>query len=194
MAPTLQDILLKSLRTDLQLARTLLSFPQLVLAVPIAGGILMALAATTGLNPFDTSSPARVGATVSLTLSHYIWTIIFDYVNACQDTTDDVRAGVRSMAVRYQNTSTFIAALGTGQVACLVLVGFLAKLSPVYFLFAVGGNTACLVSIILNPSGIPRLKISGRTCSNSFRHAFASLDYWQRFNHHDLTNYFFSLL
>lgn len=70
------------------------SFPQLVLALPIADGILMA-SASAGLNPFDMSSLATVGFTVPLTASHYIWTVIFDYVNACQDKADDIRAGVR---------------------------------------------------------------------------------------------------
>lgn len=124
---------------------TLHSFPQLVLSAPIAGGVLMA-AASIGLDCFDTASPAIAGATLTLTLSHYIWTTIFDYVNACQDTPDDVKAGVRSMAVRYQNTVAFISTLGAGQVACLAATGYLAGFSPLYYTLAVGGNALWLVS------------------------------------------------
>lgn len=104
-------------------------------------------AASTGLDPFDTSSLPTIGATFSLAASHYIWTIIFDYVNACQDTADDIKAGVRSMAVRYYNTSALITTLGIAQVACLTLTGILAEFSLVYFLFAAVGNALWLVGI-----------------------------------------------
>lgn len=103
-------------------------------------------AASVGLDPFDMSSLAITGATAALTMSHYIWTTIFDYVNACQDTPDDIKAGVRSMAVRYQNTTAFISTLGAAQVGCLLMTGILAGFSPIYFIGAVGGNALWLVS------------------------------------------------
>ncbi|KAF3766658.1 putative UbiA family prenyltransferase, partial [Cryphonectria parasitica EP155] len=125
------------------LCKRFTDFPQLVLSAPIAGGVLMA-AASVGLDPFDMSSLAIAGATASLTLSHYIWTTIFDYVNACQDTPDDVKAGVRSMAVRYHNTTAFISTLGAAQVACLAVTGVLGGFSPIYWVGAVGGNAMWL--------------------------------------------------
>lgn len=132
------------------LSKRYTDFPQLVLSLPIAGGILMAIAAI-GVDPFHMPTSAFTGATASLFLSHYIWTTIFDYVNACQDTTDDLKAGVRSMAVRYQNTAAFISILGTAQVGCLAITGVLAGFSPVYFISAVGGNIAwlgCMVKTV----------------------------------------------
>ncbi|KAI0396811.1 UbiA prenyltransferase family-domain-containing protein [Xylariaceae sp. FL0594] len=120
-------------------------FPQLVLSAPIAGGILMA-AASIGVDPFAT--PAMAAATASLFMSHYIWTTIFDYVNACQDTVDDIKAGVRSMAVLYQNTDAFITVMGAAQVACLIATGLFAGFSPVYFIGAAGGNALCLVAMV----------------------------------------------
>ena len=122
-------------------------FPQLILSAPIAGGVLMA-AASVGVDPFHMSSPELAGATAALFMSHYIWTTIFDYVNACQDTADDIKAGVRSMAVRYQNTDAFISTLGAAQVGCLALTGVLAGFSPVYFIGAVGGNAAWIISMV----------------------------------------------
>lgn len=120
-------------------------FPQLVLSAPIAGGILMAAAAI-GVDPFVT--PATAAATASLFMSHYIWTTIFDYVNACQDTADDIKAGVRSMAVLYQNTDAFISAMGAAQVGCLVATGVLAGFSPIYFIGAAGGNALWLAAMV----------------------------------------------
>jgi 4-hydroxybenzoate polyprenyltransferase len=119
--------------------KRLTDFPQLILSAPIAGGVLMA-AASVGVNPFDLQSPALTGSIAALFFSHYIWTTIFDYVNACQDTADDIKAGVRSMAVRYQNTKAFISTLGAVQVGSLALAGVLAGFSPIYFVGAVGGN------------------------------------------------------
>lgn len=111
-------------------------------------------AASVGLNPFDVSSLSIAGSTAALTMSHYIWTTVFDYVNACQDTPDDEKAGVRSMAVRYQDTTAFIATLGAAQVGCLVLAGVLAGFSPVYFVGAVGGNIIGLVSLSFRCKGV----------------------------------------
>jgi 4-hydroxybenzoate polyprenyltransferase len=129
------------------LGKRVTDFPQLILSAPIAGGVLMAAAAV-GVDPFHLPTPELAAATASLALSHYIWTTIFDYVNACQDTADDVKAGVRSMAVRYQNTNVFIANLGAVQVACLVATGVLANFSPVYMIGAAGGNALWLAAMI----------------------------------------------
>ena len=72
---------------------------------------------------------------------------MLDYVNACQDTADDVKAGVRSMAVRYSNTFAFISVLSTAQVLCLIAAGVLGGMSPVYFVVACGGNAAMLATM-----------------------------------------------
>ncbi|KAI1360885.1 UbiA prenyltransferase family-domain-containing protein [Xylaria arbuscula] len=127
------------------LGKRFTDFPQLILGAPIAGGVLMSAAAI-GVDPFAT--PAMAAATVSLFMSHYIWTTIFDYVNACQDTADDIKAGVRSMAVRYQNTDAFISAMGAAQVGCLIATGVLAGFSPVYFIGAAGGNALWLAAMV----------------------------------------------
>lgn len=97
-------------------------------------------AASLGMDPFTAAS------TGFLFMSHYIWTTIFDYVNALQDTEDDIKAGVRSMSVRYQNTNLFISTLGAAQVGCLVATGMLAGLGPIYMIGAAGGNALWLVS------------------------------------------------
>ncbi|GAP93090.1 putative 4-hydroxybenzoate polyprenyl transferase [Rosellinia necatrix] len=127
------------------LGKRFTDFPQLILSAPIAGGVLMAAAAI-GVDPFI--APATAAATASLFMSHYIWTTIFDYVNACQDTADDIKAGVRSMAVLYQNTDAFISAMGAAQVGCLIATGVLAGFSPIYFIGAAGGNALWLAAMV----------------------------------------------
>lgn len=127
------------------LGKRFTDFPQLILSAPIAGGVLMSAAAI-GVDPF--MAPAAAAATASLFMSHYIWTTIFDYVNACQDTADDIKAGVRSMAVLYQNTDAFISVMGAAQVGCLVATGVLAGFSPIYFIGAAGGNALWLAAMV----------------------------------------------
>ncbi|KAI0424433.1 UbiA prenyltransferase family-domain-containing protein [Xylaria sp. FL1042] len=127
------------------LGKRFTDFPQLILSAPIAGGVLMAAAAI-GVNPFVT--PTIAAATASLFMSHYIWTTIFDYVNACQDTADDIKAGVRSMAVIYQDTDAFISVMGAAQVGCLIATGVLAGFSPIYFIGAAGGNALWLAAMV----------------------------------------------
>ncbi|OTA81657.1 hypothetical protein M434DRAFT_401325 [Hypoxylon sp. CO27-5] len=122
------------------LSKRFTDFPQLILSAPIAGGVLMAAAIV--------GADSLAVPTLILALSHYIWTTIFDYVNACQDTTDDIRAGVRSMAVRFRNTETFIASLGLLQVMCLVVTGMMAGFSPVYFVGAAGGNALWIAAMV----------------------------------------------
>lgn len=124
------------------LAKRVTDFPQVVLSVPLAWGILMSCSAL-DVDVF-TASGAVAGATSCLVASNMLWIIILDYVNACQDTTDDIKAGIRSMAVRYQNTTAFISVLGTLQVSLMVATGILADLSSTYFVVACGGNAILL--------------------------------------------------
>lgn len=124
------------------LAKRVTDFPQVVLSVPLAWGILMSCSAL-DVDVF-TASSAMTGATSCLIASNMVWIIILDYVNACQDSTDDVKAGVRSMAVRYQNTTAFISVLSTFQVSLMIATGVLADLSSTYFTVACGGNAVLL--------------------------------------------------
>jgi len=76
-----------------------------------------------GVDPFTAQSAAVAGATACLVASNAMWFIMLDYVNACQDTTDDIKAGVRSVAIRYLNTTTFISTLGTAQLGLMAHTG-----------------------------------------------------------------------
>lgn len=144
----LHAVAIQSLVSVYPLSKRVTDFPQLVLSVPLAWAIVMSCASL-GVDPFTAGNTAVAGATGTLVLSHAIWIVVFDYVNACQDTPDDVRAGVRSMAVRYRHTEAFIGVLGTAQVACLLATGLLAGLGPLYFVGACGGNAALLLAMAM---------------------------------------------
>jgi len=128
------------------LAKRVTDFPQIVLSVPLAGAVFMSAAAF-GLNPLAMVDPAVSAATGMLFASQAIWIIMLDYVNACQDTLDDIKAGVRSMAVRYQNTVGFISTFSAAQIGLMVGAGLLSGMSPVYFTVACGGNAVMLAAM-----------------------------------------------
>lgn len=100
------------------LAKRVTDFPQVVLSIPLAWGISMSCSAL-GVDAF-TAPTTVAGATLCFSASNMLWIIILDYVNACQDTKDDIKAGVRSMAVWYQITTAFIPVLSSLQLSLMI--------------------------------------------------------------------------
>ena len=120
-------------------------YPQLFLGFPFAWAILMSCAAL----DVDPISHRRIIPTTSLLIANITWTVIYDTVYAHQDIGDDVRAGVKSMAIRFANsTKELTATLATIQVALLWYTGWQTGLSPVYFIFACGGTAIALGAMI----------------------------------------------
>ena len=129
------------------LAKRVTDFPQVVLSIPLAWAVFMSCSSF-GLDIFTMQNAALTSASACLFASQAVWIIMLDYVNACQDTADDVKAGVRSMAVRYQNTSAFLTVLSVAQVALMTAAGLLGGMSPVYFTTACGGNAVILAAMV----------------------------------------------
>ena len=120
-------------------------YPQFVLGFPFAWAILMSCAAL----EVDPLSGPRMLPTISLLAANILWTMIYDTIYAHQDIRDDIKAGVKSMAVRFaDSTKELAAALATIQVALLVYTGREAGLSPLYFVFTCGGAAVALGSMI----------------------------------------------
>ena len=116
-------------------------YPQFVLGFPFAWAILMSCAA---LN-VDPTSSQRIIPTMSLFIANVLWTMIYDTVYAHQDIRDDIKAGVKSMAIRFSDSTKKLAAiLATMQVALLLYAGWGARLSPIYFIFACCGTAFAL--------------------------------------------------
>lgn len=97
----------------------------------------------------DILSKELVIPTMSIFLSIIVWTMIYDTVYAHQDLKDDIKAGVKSMAVRFANsTKPLVFVLAAAQVGLLVLAGWTAKMSPVYFWGTCGGSAVALGMMI----------------------------------------------
>lgn len=60
-----------------------------------------------------------------LFIANVLWIMIYDTVSAHQDIHDDIKAGVKSMAIRFSDgTRKLVAILATVQVALLLYAGW----------------------------------------------------------------------
>ena len=120
-------------------------YPQFVLGFPFAWAILMSCAAL----DVDPISHQRIIPTTSLFMANIAWTMIYETAYAHQDIRDDIRAGVKSMTIRFANsTKELTATLAMIQVALLCYTGWQAGLSLVYFIFACGGTAVALDTMV----------------------------------------------
>ena len=95
------------------------------------------------------SPPAQSAA--CLYIAGIIWTVIFDTIYAHQDYLDDLKAGVKGLAVRLGRKGTKSAcSIATAvQLYFLVLAGQLAGFGPPYYAISCGGTALLLARMIL---------------------------------------------
>ena len=132
-------------------AKRLTDYAQVVLGFTLAWGVLIGCCVV-GLDPMMLPAKQSLSTGVGLLclyMSYVVWTIIHDTIYAHQDIQDDVKAGIKSMAVRYKyQTRSLLSGLGVGQLGLLILTGMLMDASTVYFLGACIGTSALLVWMI----------------------------------------------
>lgn len=139
-------------------------FPQVELGFGLSYAIFI-VAAILGNDPFmslwDSSTDfsdrlSKIAASPLAQSSGFLyaagifWCIIFDTVYAHQDYEDDLKAGVRGLAVRLGRNGTKPALLLTAavQVYCLVLAGQHAGLGTLYYTFSCGGAAGVLATML----------------------------------------------
>lgn len=133
------------------------NFPQVVLGFCLAWGIFMGSLAM-GVEPFPiylqqslSERPEVQWSIVYLFLANIIWTVNYDTVYAHQDLQDDLKAGIKSLAVLFQDqTKTFLWPLLFLMIGLMVASGWLAGLGFVYYLVAVGGSALTLGSMLVS--------------------------------------------
>ena len=156
------------------------NYPQFVLGFCLAWGIIIGSLAM-GFEPFASGmmgSGQESHAELSimcLFLASILWTMIYDTVYAHQDLNDDVKAGIKSLAVLYQDrTKSLLWQLLTLMIGLLIAYGRLSALAIPYYLNAVGGTAISLGLLIVEVD----LKDT-RSCwwwfSNGFWYAGGSL-------------------
>lgn len=89
-----------------------------------------------GVNPLDHLMP-----TVCMFMFIATVIIMVDVVYACQDTEEDLKVGVKSMAVRFRNSINLLAyALFYSSIALFASAGLLIGLGLPFFVVSVGGH------------------------------------------------------
>ena len=124
--------------------------PQFVLGFCLAWGVFMGSLAI-GFTPFAIGvlrageEPRVEHSTLCLFLAIILWTMIYDTIYAHQDLEDDIKAGIKSLAVLYRDrTKSLLWQLLALMVGLLIACGRLSELSLIYHVVAVGGATMSL--------------------------------------------------
>ena len=130
-------------------------YPQLVLGVTLAWGLFPGWVVGIEHHGFDFFSFGRndddlvkVGLGC-LFVAYVAWTVIFDTIYAFQDVKDDIKSGVRSMAVRWRDgAKKLLVIVAFVQVVALGATGLAIKAHIWYFLASCGGSVVVLGSMI----------------------------------------------
>ena len=129
-------------------AKRITYYPQLVLGFPFAWAIFISCAAL-HIDPFGQQALVPI---MGIFAANILWTMIYDTIYAHQDIKDDVKAGVKSMAVRFaESTKPLVSIFAVMQTMLLLMTGLLANLSSIYYVGACGGTgfaLACMISSV----------------------------------------------
>lgn len=130
-------------------------FPQVILGFGFAIPVFMCSAAL-NTDPVLQSDPSRPEAmklqtlgAICLYFAGNLWTIIFDTIYAHQDIKDDIKAGVKSLAVRLgDKTKLGCAVLSAIQIGLLIICGYLCDLDWPFYLLSCGGTALSLTAML----------------------------------------------
>ncbi|KAL8746680.1 MAG: hypothetical protein Q9190_001334 [Brigantiaea leucoxantha] len=124
--------------------------PQMVLGLCLAWGVIMGSLAV-GVEPFEIgmwgarSMPRVEYSTLCLFLANVLWTILYDTVYAHQDLEDDIKVGIKSLAVLYRDhTKSLLWQLLILMSGLLITYGKLAEMDILYYIVAAGGSSLSL--------------------------------------------------
>lgn len=129
-------------------AKRLTNYPQVLLGISLAMGQFVG-AAGMGMDLLQLTRREDIAAMGCLYASNIVNAMIYDAVYAHQDLKDDLKAGVKSVAVAWQDhTKPVLCLLSTAEVILLGAAGHLIQLGPIYFASAVFGTAAILCTMI----------------------------------------------
>lgn len=128
------------------LAKRVTYYPQVVLGTAFSWGAMM------GFPALDvdllTNTPALMAAGC-LYASCVAWTVLYDMIYAHMDIKDDVKAGIKSIALAHDaNTKTVLTGLAFVQTSLLAGAGLATGAGPAFFVGSCGGALASLANMI----------------------------------------------
>jgi 4-hydroxybenzoate polyprenyltransferase len=113
--------------------------PQLVLGFCLCWGIMVGSSAVGVVKPWTDPS------TIFLLVASILWVVLFDTIYAHQDLADDVKIGVKSMAVLFRNQArALLWTLYLGMICSLLVSGYYGQLGLSYYAVTVLG---CVLSV-----------------------------------------------
>ncbi|KAL9622378.1 MAG: hypothetical protein Q9160_003221 [Pyrenula sp. 1 TL-2023] len=170
-------------------AKRVTNYPQVLLGVALSCGQLVGAAAALGLKP-ETGVPDRGTKALELNIlteldvrstsksrisevaacffgANVLSAVIVDTVYAHQDLQDDIKAGLKSTAILWQErTRLVLGVLSVAKVALLAFAGVIMDLHASYFVLAVGGTAIVLGVMTCNVD----LR-DAEDCGHWFRHS-----------------------
>jgi 4-hydroxybenzoate polyprenyltransferase len=121
-------------------------YPQVVLGFTFSWGAWMGFPA---LGVDLLSNPSALTAAGCLYASNIAWTVLYDMIYAHMDIKDDVKAGIKSIALAHdKETKIVLSGLGVTQLGLLTAAGVAAGAGPAFFVGSVGGAGATLAYMI----------------------------------------------
>jgi 4-hydroxybenzoate polyprenyltransferase len=128
------------------LAKRVTYYPQFVLGLTFSWGAMMGFPAL-GIDLL--SNQAALTAASCLYASNVAWTVLYDMIYAHMDIKDDVKAGIKSIALKHEKeTKMVLSGLAVVQLGLLSATGVAAGLGPVFFVGSVGGAALTLGTMI----------------------------------------------
>ncbi|KAK7608051.1 putative para-hydroxybenzoate-polyprenyltransferase Coq2 [Phyllosticta paracitricarpa] len=128
------------------LAKRVTYYPQFVLGLTFSWGAIMGFPAL-GIDLL--SDTAAFKAAAYLYTSNIAWTVLYDMIYAHMDIKDDVKAGIKSIALAHErNTKSVLAGLAAVQVGLLAAAGAAVGAGPIFYIGSCGSAIATLGTMI----------------------------------------------
>ncbi len=141
--------------TTYPLAKRVTYYPQFVLGLTFSWGAIMGFPAL-GIDLL--SNQAAAAAAACLYTSNIAWTVLYDMIYAHLDIKDDVKAGIKSIALKHQkDTKMILSGLAVVQVGLLAATGVAAGMGPIFFAGTCGG-AALTLSIMIRRVKLKEVK------------------------------------
>lgn len=128
------------------LAKRVTYYPQFVLGLTFSWGAMMGFPAL-GIDLL--SNQAAFTAAACLYASNVAWTVLYDMIYAHMDIRDDVKAGIKSIALKHEKeTKIVLSGLAVVQLGLLAATGVAAGMGPIFFVGSCGGAAFTLGTMI----------------------------------------------
>lgn len=138
-------------------AKRFTNFPQLILGAAVGWAIFMVDAVVDRSRAGPLGDERHFRAVAALFLALTLWNVTYDTVYAFQDVQDDKRAGVKSMAVRFEhNAKVLLGLFIVAKSALLFYAGFQAQSQAFYHLGALAASVGALTMLFTLNLGSPK--------------------------------------